>query len=62
MSDARDSSGDDGEATPGYTVPTRPDGWPDLLRRRPLSSTERARLRARLGPVSKSGSGWSGVS
>ncbi|WP_031171448.1 hypothetical protein [Streptosporangium roseum] len=36
------------QGTPGYTVPTRPDGWPDLLQRRPLSSTERARLRARL--------------
>lgn len=39
---------DGGEVAPVYTVPTRPDGWPDLLQRRPLSSTERARLRARL--------------
>jgi hypothetical protein len=30
------------------TVPLRPDGWPDLLRRRPLSSGERERLREAL--------------
>lgn len=30
------------------TVPLRPDGWPDLLRRRPLSSGERDRLREAL--------------
>lgn len=36
---------DEAGAAPGYTVPTRPDGWPDLLRRRPLTSAERADLR-----------------
>jgi hypothetical protein len=30
---------------PGYTVPIRPDGWPDLLGRRPMSSTGRAKIR-----------------
>ena len=30
------------------TVPLRPDGWPELLRRRPLSSGERERLREAL--------------
>ncbi|MGN9789370.1 hypothetical protein ACTMTF_48860 [Nonomuraea sp. ZG12] len=48
MNDAPDNLDDSAEAGLGYTVPTRPDGWPDLLRRRPLSSTERARLQARL--------------
>ncbi|WP_030925462.1 hypothetical protein [Streptosporangium amethystogenes] len=46
-------------ADPDYTVPTRPDGWPDLLGRRPLSSTERARLRAALqdaAPPARTGS------
>lgn len=33
---------------PAYTVPARPGAWPDLLGRRPLSSSDRARLRARL--------------
>ena len=33
---------------PGYTVPTRPDGWPDLLGRRPMSSTDRAKIREAL--------------
>ena len=33
---------------PSYTVPARPDGWPDLLGRRPLSSSDRARLREAL--------------
>jgi hypothetical protein len=36
-------------AGPVSTVPARPDGWPDLLGRRPLSSAERDRLRAGLG-------------
>ncbi len=30
---------------PGYTVPIRPDGWPDLPGRRPMSSTGRAKIR-----------------
>ena len=33
---------------PSYTVPARPDGWPDLLGRRPPSSSDRARLREAL--------------
>ena len=33
---------------PGYTVPARPDGWPDLLGRRPMSSTDRAKIRQAL--------------
>ena len=33
---------------PGYTVPARPDGWPDLLGRRPMSSTDRAKIREAL--------------
>ncbi|GAA3625682.1 hypothetical protein GCM10022419_134070 [Nonomuraea rosea] len=45
MSDATDSPAGAGHA---YTVPARPDGWPDLLGRRPLSAAERARLRAAL--------------
>jgi hypothetical protein len=36
---------------PSYTVPTRSDGWPDLLGRRPLSSAQRARLREALLPT-----------
>lgn len=35
-------------AEPGYTVPIRPDGWPDLLGRRPMSSTVRAKIREAL--------------
>ncbi len=31
-----------------YTVPTRPDGWPDLLGRHPMSSADRARVRKSL--------------
>ncbi|MEU0483152.1 hypothetical protein ABZ260_28680 [Streptosporangium sp. NPDC006013] len=38
-------------AGPGFTVPSRPDGWPDLLGRRPLTSTERADLRRALEDV-----------
>ena len=33
---------------PGYTVPIRPDGWPDLLGRWPMSSTDRAKIREAL--------------
>jgi len=33
---------------PGYTVPIRPDGWPDLPGRRPMSSTDRAKIREAL--------------
>jgi hypothetical protein len=33
---------------PGYTVPARPDGWPNLLGRRPMSSTDRAKIREAL--------------
>ena len=33
---------------PSYTVPIRPDGWPDLLGRRPMSSTDRAKIREAL--------------
>ena len=32
----------------GYTVPARPDGWPDLLGRHPMSSADRARVRKAL--------------
>lgn len=46
--DGPDPTPDPAPSRPSYTVPTRPDGWPDLLGRRPLSSTDRARLRARL--------------
>ncbi|HEV7900129.1 MAG TPA: hypothetical protein VGP31_20030 [Planosporangium sp.] len=55
MSDPTDRQ-DDAAAGPGYTVPTRPDGWPDLLRRRPLSSTERADLRRALEAEPEPGS------
>ena len=42
-----------GQEQAGYplavpTVPVRPDGWPDWLGRRPLSSGDRARLRQAL--------------
>jgi hypothetical protein len=33
---------------PCYTLPIRPDGWPDLLGRRPMSSTDRAKIREAL--------------
>jgi hypothetical protein len=40
---------EDAEHTPAApTVPLRPDGWPDLLGRRPMSSSDRARLREAL--------------
>ncbi|NBE93957.1 Tn3 family transposase [Nonomuraea sp. K271] len=39
---------DEAPVGPGFTVPSRPDGWPDLLGRRPLTSTERADLRRAL--------------
>lgn len=32
-------------AKPSPTVPLRPDGWPDLLGRRPMSSGARAKIR-----------------
>jgi hypothetical protein len=32
-------------AKPSPTVPLRPDGWPDLLGRRPMSSGDRAKIR-----------------
>lgn len=31
-------------AKPSPTVPLRPDGWPDLLGRRPMSSGDRAKI------------------
>ncbi|MGH3185408.1 MAG: hypothetical protein ACRDOE_26370 [Streptosporangiaceae bacterium] len=34
-----------GPAKPSPTVPLRPDGWPDLLSRRPMSSGDRAKIR-----------------
>ena len=43
------------------TVPLRPDGWPDWLGRRPMSSSDRARLRQALteglpeGPLADAG-------
>ena len=37
-----------GPAKPSPTVPLRPDGWPDLLGRRPMSSGDRAKIRRAL--------------
>ena len=41
-------SEDAGHTPAAPTVPLRPDGWPDLLGRRPMSSSDRARLRESL--------------
>ena len=38
-----------GQSPAAHTVPVRPDGWPDWLGRRPMSSSDRARLRQTLG-------------
>src|SRR5260221_14035512 len=38
-----------GQSPATHTVPLRPDGWPDWLGRRPMSSSDRARLRQALG-------------
>ncbi|MEV4020506.1 hypothetical protein AB0J35_59510 [Nonomuraea angiospora] len=50
-----DESGSPAGAGLAYTVPTRPDGWPDLLGRRPPSAAERARLRATLHQAAQHG-------
>jgi hypothetical protein len=41
-------SEDAGHSPAAPTVPLRPDGWPDLIGRRPMSSSDRARLREAL--------------
>jgi hypothetical protein len=56
VSNPADRLEDDAAPGPGYTVPARPDGWPDLLRRRPLSSAERADLRRALETEPEPGS------
>ncbi|MER5326255.1 hypothetical protein [Streptosporangium roseum] len=48
MTDHPATPADEAPTGPGFTVPARPDGWPDLLGRRPLTSTERADLRRAL--------------
>ncbi|MEV4374723.1 hypothetical protein AB0J71_47260 [Nonomuraea sp. NPDC049637] len=50
--DAEDEAGEAAAAPPPYepvrVVPTRPDGWPDWLGRRPISSADRDRIRKNL--------------
>ena len=48
MSEPAQLPDDPAGAEAGYTVPTRPDGWPDLLGRHPMSSADRARVRKSL--------------
>ncbi|MBT2225172.1 hypothetical protein [Nonomuraea sp. NEAU-A123] len=35
-------------STPHYAVPQRPDGWPNWLGRRPMRTTDRAKIREAL--------------
>lgn len=50
-----------GELMTTHTVPVRPDGWPDRLGRRPMTSDDRAKIRKALeaglpeGPPTKCG-------
>jgi hypothetical protein len=48
VSEPAQSPGGPSGAGAGYTVPARPDGWPDLLGRHPMSSADRARVRKAL--------------
>jgi hypothetical protein len=45
VSEPAQPSDDPAGTRAGYTVPGRPDGWPDLLGRHPMSSADRARVR-----------------